>query len=307
MIKNKLAHAVALVLASGSLASTASASSTTSFTMYNQFQTASASATDGWVWGGVGVGTPKPASVVPSPTTNPGISAQANPGFVGTADSNNDGNGDTPFTYIGSSHLNWAAQLTDAGDSLQISQADSVERYSFAAEIDTGAGAWMDAGDAEAGKAPTGWKHQTDIGLISVAEDMLISIAATAVGGNALDNFGMTVFEGMDTNTGNYSHHGGWNTNGTASTNDNPFGTTGVSYIKHDGTVDSSNLFTFNAEAGKVYSLYLGGAGVGTWNNNVENYQLDITTSAVPVPAAAWLMGSAILGLVGMRRKAKAV
>jgi len=294
MIKNKLAHAVALVLASGSFASTASASST----MYNQFTTTAASDTDGWVWGGIGYHSVKKTFGV----VNPNDSTQASPGFVGT-----DGSTTTPFGYIGSSHLNWGAELTSAGDSLQVSQADSLARYSFAAEIDTGAGAWMDAGDAETSKLPTGWKHQTDIGLISVAEDMLISIAATAVGGNALDNFGMTVFEGMDSNTGDYLHHGAWNANGTASTNDNPFGTTGVSYIKHDGTVDSSNLFTFNAEAGKVYSLYLGGAGVGTWNNNVENYQLDITTSAVPVPAAAWLMGSAILGLVGMRRKAKAV
>jgi len=297
MLQNKLAHAIAIVLTSSVAVSGASASTT----MYNQFTTTSPSATDGWVWGGVGVGTPKAVSQVGTPVVNPNASALANPGFKGTADSNNDGMGDTPFGYIGSSHLNWGAELTQAGDSLEISQADSQARYSFAAEIDTGAGAWMDSGN-EGTATKTGWKHQTDIGIISVVEDMLISISASVVNGSVLNNFGMTVFEGMDTNTGSYSHHGPWNT-GTVSTNDNPFGTAGVSYLKHDGTVDATNLFTFNAEAGKVYSLYLGGNGVGTWNNNVEGYQLDITTSPVPVPAAVWLMGSGILGLAGMRRK----
>jgi len=294
MLKTKLAKAITLAVASTAFVSSASASST----MYNKFTTTAASATDGWVWGGVGVGTPKTEAQVGVPVVNPNASNLSNPGFVGTATDTS-----TPFGYIGSSHLNWGAELTTAGDSLEISQAESVLNHGFAAEIDTGAGAWMDAGSET--KAATGWKHQTDIGIIKVAEDMLISIAASAVNGNLLSNFGMTVFEGMDTNTGNYSHHGGWNSNATASTNDNPFGTQGVTYLKHDGTVDSNNLFTFLAEADKVYSLYLGGNGVGTWNNNVEGYQLNITTSAVPVPAAVWLFGSSLLGLTGLSRKKK--
>jgi len=289
MLKTKLAKAITLAVASTAFVSSASASST----MYNQFTTATASATDGWVWGGIGYHALKN----PNGIANPNDPTAANSGFVGTT-----GATDSPFGYIGSSHLNWAAELTSAGDSLEISAADSAQ-YGITAEIDTGAGAWMDSGATAHGI--TGWKHQTDIGIIKVAEDMLISIAASAVTGNVLNNFGMTVFEGMDTNTGGYSHHGGWNGNGTASTNDNPFGTQGVTYLKHDGTVDSNNLFTFLAEAGQVYSLYLGGNGVGTWNNNVEGYQLDITTSAVPVPAAVWLFGSALLGLTGLSRKKK--
>lgn len=300
MKKNKLAQAVAIALISSAAVSTASATSTT---MYNKYVTGSASATDGWVWGGVGVGTPKTEAQVGVPVVNPNASAFASPGFVGTSDSNTDGKGDTPFGYIGSSHLNWGARLDAAGDSLQISQADSNSRYGFAAEVDTGAGAWMDDGSSGFGSV-TGWKHQTDIGVIQVLEDMQISIAASIVGGTAFSNFGMTVFEGMDSNTGNYSHHGAWNTI-TASTASDPFGTSGLAYMTHDGTVDSSNLFTFTAEAGKIYSLYLGGAGVGAWAANVGSYQLDITTSPVPVPAAAWLFGTSILGLAGFSRRKK--
>jgi hypothetical protein len=41
-----------------------------------------------------------------------------------------------------------------------------------------------------------------------------------------------------------------------------------------------------------------------TSNNSI--YQLNFTTAVVPVPAAVWLMGSALAGLAALRRRAKA-
>lgn len=263
--------------------------------MYNTYNAGGASNTDGWVWGGIS--TPNGATV------NPNNFAAANPGFTGTSDSNGDGFGDAPFGYVGSAHLNWAAALHHAGGSYEVSAANS----GGLAEVDTGAGAWMDDGAGDLSKR-TGWKHQTDIGLIKADEDMKVTITAEVVGGAAFSNFGMTLFEGMDTNTGDYRHHGSWNSNATPSESDNPFGTTGLTFLKWDNTVDSVNAFTFFAKAGTVYSLYLGGNTLlGRWNANIADYKLIITTSAVPVPGAVWLFGSAMAGLVGFGRRKAAV
>ena len=44
----------------------------------------------------------------------------------------------------------------------------------------------------------------------------------------------------------------------------------------------------------------------GTWSVNAANGTLNYTVSAVPVPAAVWLFGSGLLGLVGISRRKKA-
>ncbi len=312
MKKSQLAKAVSFAMAGaalfGGVLSDASASATT---MYNMAVRNDAllpngisnrvGGTDGWVWG----------------STDDGASFNWNygtptPGFAGTGAGN-----PTPFGYAGKAHLNWAVELGSAGDSAQISTADALLRYGPSGtgqmtdvEVDTGAGSWQDSQAAPAG--PTGWKHLTDIGLIKsdVTQNVTLNLTrltAPSTPGLPNDNFGITVFNGMDTNTGAYSHHGGWNcptcATATPYNANNPFGTTGLTYLTHDGTVDSVNGLTFTAQAGQVYSIYLGGAGVGVWNRNVSDYQLDIAASPVPVPAAAWLFGSALAGLIGVHRR----
>ncbi|WP_434151426.1 hypothetical protein ACR2R6_07555 [Methylocaldum gracile subsp. desertum] len=291
--KNKLTKAVAMALA-GTVLSVGAVSGAQAHTMYNTFTTTELSATDGWNYGGIG-----------NPTY-PTVS----PGWVGTASATT-----LPFGYAGTSHLNWAAELHSAGNTLEISKADAVTRYGFAAEIDTGAGAWQDAGVNGSGvptaNGPTGWRHQTDIGLIKAEETMWVTLNPVVVTGTGYDiqNFGITVFTGMDSGTGSYSHHGSWNCPGCTPAKpyeaDNPFGTVGLSYLTHDGTVDGVDGLTFLALAGQVYSIYLGGAGVGNWSQNIADYSLNISTAPVPVPAAVWLFGSALASLVtlGQRRK----
>jgi len=46
---------------------------------------------------------------------------------------------------------------------------------------------------------------------------------------------------------------------------------------------------------------------MGGWGSTIDGYALTATTSAVPVPGAIWLLGSALagMGIVG-RRKEKA-
>lgn len=295
--KTTLSKSIAIIIA-GSAFAAGTASAAVSSTYYNTFATPISSATDGWTriadTNGDGIGTG------PESQGNKGLIVQ----WAGTA-------GNTlPFGYTGSSHLNWAAQLANVGDTLQVSSADSLAKYGLNAEIDTGAGAWLDAGVPATATAPTGWKHQTDIGLIKSDVTQSITINLSTLG-TFNNNFGVTVFTGMDTNTGNYSHHGGWNCPTCATpkpfTNSNPFGTTGLTYLTHDETVDAVNGLTFTAVAGQIYSIYLGGNGVGRWSQNVAGYQLNITSSPVPVPGAVWLFGSALAGAVGLRRRKQAL
>jgi hypothetical protein len=282
--KTKLAKSIALVIASSAL-SIGAVSTASAHVMYNTFTTTATSATDGW-------------------TRTAGPSSNGNTGaiqpWVGTA------GGALPFGYTGSSHLNWAAEVHNAGDSLEVSSADSLADYGFAAEIDTGGGAWRDTSTV-----PTGWKHQTDIGLIKSDVTQKITINLTALSqlqANTFSKFGVTLFEGMDTKTGNYSHHGSWNNPaaGKPYTANNPFGTTGLTNIGYSDNVDAVHGFTFTAQAGQIYSLYLGGVDFSKWNTGVDNYKLNIASSPVPVPGAVWLFGSALAGVVGLRRRNQA-
>ncbi|MGY6276101.1 VPLPA-CTERM sorting domain-containing protein [Methylomonas sp. MgM2] len=314
MMKTKLARAITLTLAGGALSlGAASNASATSTTMYNTFTTNQATDTDGWVYGGIGYNNNPNSAAQTNGLINPNASQaykDAHPnntvgavqGFVGINGSSQVSYS-TPFGYVGSSHLNWAAELGAVGDTATISSADSSTKYGFAAEIDTGAGAWMDNGGTIFGV--TGWKHQTDIGLIKSAATQYITLKLDNLADPSLnDNFGVTIFTGMDTNTEGYAHHGAWNQNATPSTGNNPFGTQGVNYLMHDATVDAVNGITFLATAGQVYSIYLGGnSTIGTWSQNVSNYSLAISSAPVPVPAAAWLFGGALMSLVGARRR----
>lgn len=285
-MKTKLAKAISILIAGTALA-TASSSASASNTMYNTFSTGGNglnTSTDGWTHtGGVGNG----GEIQPWLGTS-GLYADAR-----------------PFNYIGSAHLNWAVQLSTAGDTAQISAADALARYGATAEIDTGGGAWQDTSTPS-----TGWKHQTDIGLIESDVTQQVHITLSTLGNqtpSTFSRFGVTLFQGMDTNTGAYSHHGAWNnplaTPPKLFTADNPFGTTGLTNIGYSNNVDAVNDFTFTAYAGQVYSLYLGGVGFSKWNTGVDNYQLNLTTSPVPVPGAVWLFGSALAGFAGFRNR----
>ncbi len=299
--KSKLAKAVAMVIAGSAISAGASA-----HVMYNTFTTAAPANTDGWTH----------IYDAPGDTNTPGVAtgpeSQGNKGtlvpWVGTA------GGALPFGYTGSAHLNWAAAIHHTG-TMEVSSADALADHGFAAEIDTGAGAWKDDGTDQSGNltasGPTGWKHQTDIGLIKSDIDTTIRLNLTTLGG-VNNNFGVTVFTGMDTTTANYSHHGGWNNTSRPETSSNPFyfnnlnvsTGTGMTYLTHDATVDATNYIEFFAQAGQVYTVALGGNGVGRWNANVSGYELQI--SAVPVPGAVWLFGSALAGVVGLRRRKQA-
>ncbi len=264
-------------------------------TMYNTYNAhtsalatdAGGNGTDGWTYGGVG---------------NPTLPT-ASPGWVGTAGA---GVSTTlPFGYSGQAPVNWAAQYSGSG-SLTISQADAAASYGVYADIDTAGGAWKDAGSV-----PQGWKHNTDIGLFKSDVTTQVSVNVNAING-PVNNFGITVFTGMDTtptSAGAYSHHGPWNNAlaGKPETTSNPWYAagvgTGMTYLTHDNTVDATNALTFTAQAGQVYTIALGGSGGINWNQQHDGYALTINAAPVPLPSAVWLLGSALLGLVARQRR----
>lgn len=268
------------------------ATSAEAHVMYNTFTTTAASQTDGWT---------RTFDGSDADTIATGPESQGNKGtlvpWLGTSG--------LPFGYQGSAHLNWAAAIHHNG-TMEVSSANALADYGFAAEIDTGAGAWKDDGTSSFG-SPTGWKHQTDIGLIKSDINTTVRINLQTLG-SVNNNFGVTVFTGMDATTGDYSHHGSWNNAGKPENTSNPWYATGVgsgmNYLMHDATVDATNYIEFFAQAGQVYTIALGGNGVGQWSQNVAGYKM--TISAVPVPGAVWLFGSAMAGMVGFGRRRKA-
>ncbi len=288
MKQHTLARAISLSLAGAAL-SLGAASNAMAHTMYNSNgaytnPTHIANGTDGGV-----------------NSTDGWVSAG---GWVGTA------GGAAPFGSVGLV-THWAGQLHSQGDSLEISSQDAFDHYGIWADIDTARGAWNDKGP-NGGVGSQGWGHNTDVGLLKSDVTQKVTITPSTVGSAGWSNFGISVFTGMDTGS-SYEHHGGWNVgyqpasyvtpNPTPAMQDNPLGTTGLTFL----TFSDSGDVTFTAQAGQIYSILLGGySGPDNYGPHA-GYSLSITSAPVPVPAAVWLFGSALAGMgVLGRRKEKA-
>ena len=307
----KLAKAISLTIAGAAL-SVGTSSAFAGLTMYNTYNAYSvaeatdlnAKGTDGWVYG---------KAVAPN-----GV---ASPGFVGIGGSSTVSNS-TPFGYAGGAPVNWAAQLTGGGDSVTISSADAYTRYGVYADIDAGAGAWGNNANHSNPTDPgsiAGWRHNTDYGLFESNVTTQVNLSAVGVSGvtangtpilDPNNTFGFTIFQGMDTSTTAYSHHGSWNAgNNTAglSAASLPGGGTTftlsqiVAYSVGGANPQNISNISFTAQAGQVYTIVLGGYNNGSWGSTTEGYQL--TIASVPVPGAVWLFGSAMAGLIGFGRR----
>ncbi|QPK63976.1 VPLPA-CTERM sorting domain-containing protein [Methylomonas sp. LL1] len=308
MRQRKLSQAITMAIAGTALTFAAAGSASASTTMYNTFGAGTATpggTTDGWQCsdGGdsqCGAG----SSLVPWVGTSGSSPSLVRP--FGMPDVNTDTAENGGATAV--SATNWAAHITAAGDSLEISRADAVARYGVEADIDSAGGAWQDASSNH-----HGWAHNTDIGLFKSDVNAMVTLKATNLTfANA--QFGVTVFTGMDADIpgSSYTHHTNWNIAKLSNyDNSDPFGTTGVNYAPDalGNVMWTSNIgegFTFMATAGQVYSIYLGGSQGTGWNQQHAQYTLEITTSAVPLPGAVWLFGSALVGLgAAGRRKLK--
>ena len=151
------------------------------------------------------------------------------------------------------------------------------------------------------------WGNALDFGLIDLhaSGNLLIRVEADASQSSVFTP-GFTLFSGWDTSPSS-SKHGSWNV-ALPAVPVNPRGTTGLTYVGQASTNVAGGyaeyLFT-NLTAGH-YSLWIGGNGTGNTTTN-QSYIANLTASPVPVPGAVWLFGSAMAGLLGIKRKSKIV
>lgn len=327
MLNFKLAHAVSLIITGSafSLAFTSESSqaATVSYNAFNHDRSAPHAlvsgglGTDGWMR------TSANDCGAAGSTCGNGPRTANNPNKVIAVDGNaavpwvgNDPRNDTQFSYTGTQHLNWTAVI-NSGESATVSRLDSNTRYQGTqlsdgtifnyADIDTAKGAWHDG-------IANGWKHDSDIGLFKSTVTQPVTLSITSLLGNGQTNetlnYGFSIFEGMDTSTVNFSHHGPWHimeaieavnvgNNNYPVTEANPFNRSGLEILIGDYVL--GNTATFIAEKDKVYTIILGGFQGGSFVETRNDYQL--TISSVPVPGAVWLFGSGLVGLVTSRRR----
>ena len=265
--------------------------------------------TDGWVWSA----NPQleqidPLPNPPSPVTPIGErlsnASPGRPGWVGIGGSSTP-TLTTPFGYAAGGTLNWAVELTGgAGGTAQISNADAIARYSQSADIDTAQGAWSDA--VLSGAA--GWRHDLDFGLFKSDTSGPVTLSLTGVN-NTGSNFGFTIFKGMNSSTNSYNHHGAWNagTNtqaGAPNSASVPVNNAGgfnltatniVAYSIGSATPINLNTITFNAIAGQIYTIALGGYKMGNWSDTLDGYKLSV--SQVPAPVCKFTPTGGLTGV----------
>ncbi len=326
LTKTKLAKAVAFALAGAALTagsvSTASAAVTTMYNLSTGNSTdisgASIDPTLGGVWNSNYYGATDGWTNGADANSSSTVGDIASQKWAGTGSATA-----TPFGYIGA-HMNWGVNITGGiGGIGTISTFDAFNRYGTYADIDTAKGAWSDNSGATLASqtASAGWRHDLDTGLFKSDTTGLVTLSASGIVQTGT-NFGFTIFSGMDAATG-YNHHGSWNTNnntGGITSNSNPIPVaaalagTGLStanivaYSIGGASPSNLNTISFNANAGQIYQIFLGGYKNGNWGATLDGYQLNISQAGVapvPVPGAVWLFGSAIAGFMGLCRNKK--
>lgn len=226
---------------------------------------------------------------------NSGPSKNGNPSAVWS--------GGAPTGYAGTLPANWVANVHNGMNpnvSYEVSAADAADEGFAGHTVQSHNNKWNPA---------SSWGAALGFGLIDMhhAGNLTIEVKADTSGGSG-STFtpGFTVFSGWDTGTGN--KHQGWNADAN---NPGKLSSTGLTYLDHSATTTAGGMTTLtlsNLAAGH-YSIWIGGNGAGCTTGGScltpanQAYMATITASAVPVPAAAWLMGTGLLGLVGMRRK----
>lgn len=221
---------------------------------------------------------------------NSGPSKNGNPDAVWT--------GGAPTGYVGNLPANWVANIHNDDHpnmSLEVSTADALAKgtpgdYTIKSKNNK----WNPA---------QSWGSALGFGLIDMHDAGNLTITVKADDSSSSEfTPGFTLFSGWDA-TATSNKHQAWNNTGDV-TAPNTLDSTDVTYLGYSSTTTAGGMtsLTLSNLAAGQYSVWIGGNGDGKPTTN-QQYIANISVSAVPIPAAAWLMGTGLLGLVGMKRK----
>lgn len=218
--------------------------------------------------------------------------------FYGASDGRTPGiwiGGSAP-AYTGSLSTPWFADLT-VGTSDVVSNAGAHAAGADALyELAVGPMGWY------RNVANSGRGHGADIGLIKLesAANLTITVAADSLTTADLTTVikpGFSLFQG-------------WDTSSTVTTSaqksaylnnaNNPFGSVGLTYLNGVGGTGSSVSLVFTNLAAGDYTLILGGNGGGGHGDYSVTFS---STAPVPLPAAVWLFGTALMGGTWISRR----
>ncbi len=211
-----------------------------------------------------------------------------------------DGGGTNPSTwtagnggYSGNLPANWMMEFHHGDTSHTASTADALSEGAPSGYVlDMGARSYKDGS--------TNWGHSADFGLLDLHEGGTYQITVSADNNtNLVPAFG--VWDGWDTSIA-ASRHQAWLNNGAINPMGAVFGSTLTPHCSscwaHASSPGGTATLTLNLTAGQ-YTLILGGYDSPAPGLNAYT----ATVSLVPIPAAGWLFGGALVGLAGLARR----
>jgi hypothetical protein len=196
--------------------------------------------------------------------------------------------------YTGTLNAMWYADVGN-GTTESVSSSDARSKGAdptFALAV--GPRAWNDNTSGTQGQG-----HGSDFGLIHLngLSDLTVTVSADTVLGSNLKP-GFSLFSGWDTGTSSF-RVGAYQNNAN-----NPLGTTGLVFRNSASTTTpgGNTNFVFTNLAAGNYTLFVGGNFIGG-TGAAGKYTVNLSASPVPVPAAAWMMVSGLMGLLAVNRK----
>lgn len=219
---------------------------------------------------------------------------------------NTDWSAGGPTGYAGTLPITWYAHVHNTGGVANSQTANSADAVAATVPngIAVGAKAYKDG--------TTNWGHTADFALFKLEADAEVTISVSSDNSALRPAFGL--WQGWDTGFG--SRHGTYLSNGALNPMAaNPFpGSAGINVVDPNAWAFAATQGTPGAPAAAtltrmltagLYTLAIGGYD-GTVGGQ-HAYSTTISAAAVPVPAAVWLFGSALAGLVGAQRRRRQV
>jgi len=205
-----------------------------------------------------------------------------------------------PAGYAGNLPVNWIAHVhndTNPVVSYEVSDADAIaEGAASGYNLQSPNNKWH---------IGTSWGAALAYGLVDLHAGSWVDITVSAADGSTFTP-GVTLWNSWDASTGS-SKHQSWN-NGPTAADASPLGSAELSYNDSAATTTAGGSVTIHKYlAAGDYTLFIGGNGTGGTSGIDQSYKVNIATSVVPVPAAVWLFGGALVSLFSVNRRKKAM